>query len=359
VTGYKLVRDGTVLPGTVTGLSTTDTGLGESSTYTYTVRAVDAAGNVGADSNPVTVTTPAAADSVAPTAPTGLSSANLTSSSVDLSWNAASDDRAVTGYKLVRDGTVLPGTVTGLSTTDTGLGESSTYTYTVRAVDAAGNVGADSNPVTVTTPAVVGALFADTWSNPAGTPWSSAWATSASNGTVDTSANGGGHLGIVDTAGSYARAQLTGVAPRSDTDVTFTYQWAQSTAGAWFTVALRGSGGWQNGYRPKNGYDLSISPSAGTITLEKTVAGTLTTLQSVAKAQQVGTGKQHVRFRVSGSTVQFRTWIDGTPEPTTWNATVTDTSVTAGGQLFWSLNRGASNVGARDLTLDDLTVSMP
>lgn len=99
----------------------------------------------------------------------------------------------------------------------------------------------------------------------------------------------------------------------------------QSTAGAYFTVVLRGSGGWQNGYRPKNGYDLSISSGGHDHPGEERERHIA--LQSMTKAQQVGTEKQHVRFRVVGSTVQFaQLGVDGTTEPTTWNATVTDSS---------------------------------
>ncbi len=68
------------------------------------------------------------------------------------------------------------------------------------------------------------------------------------------------------------------------------------------------------------------------------------------------TAKQWLRLRVSGSTIQFKIWADGTAEPTTWKATVTDTSVTAPGQLFLSVVRGAANVGAKSVSFDDLAV---
>jgi len=169
---------------------------------------------------------------------------------------------------------------------------------------------------------------------------------------------GAGRLRYVDAPGAYARAQLVGVASRVDSDVTFAYRWAQTGgAGTYFNVTLRGSGGWMNGYRPRSGYYLNIAASSGTVTMEKSVNGTVTKLHSGSGAQQVGTGKQHVRFRVSGSTLQFRTWADGTPEPATWAATVTDTSIASGGQLFLALARGSTNVGPKDLTVGDLTLS--
>jgi hypothetical protein len=59
---------------------------------------------------------------------------------------------------------------------------------------------------------------------------------------------------------------------------------------------------------------------------------------------------------VAGSTVQFRTWAAGQPEPTTWAATLTDASVAGAGQLFVSLNRGSTNTGPKSVEVDDLTL---
>ncbi len=89
-------------------------------------------------------------DTQAPTAPTNLSSANITTTSVDLSWSASSDNVGVTEYQVLQNGSVL-GTVTGTSANVTGLTPATTYTFTVKAVDAAGNVSAASNAISVTT----------------------------------------------------------------------------------------------------------------------------------------------------------------------------------------------------------------
>ena len=50
-------------------------------------------------------------------------------------------------------------------------------------------------------------------------------------------------------------------------------------------------------------------------------------------------------------------WADGTTEPTAWTGTVTDTTVTAAGQLFFSLARGSSNTGTKSVLIDDLTIT--
>jgi hypothetical protein len=72
------------------------------------------------------------------------------SRSADLSWTASSDDVGVTGYKVFRDGNVV-GTPSSTSYSDGGLTPSTPYTYTVVAVDAAGNPSAPSDPLAVTT----------------------------------------------------------------------------------------------------------------------------------------------------------------------------------------------------------------
>ncbi|WP_068786439.1 lytic polysaccharide monooxygenase [Paenibacillus phocaensis] len=91
-------------------------------------------------------------DTTAPTAPTGLSAAAVASTSVTLGWNASSDNVGVTGYRIY-SGSALSATVPGTQTdfTVTGLHAGTSYTFTVRAVDAAGNESAASNAVQVTT----------------------------------------------------------------------------------------------------------------------------------------------------------------------------------------------------------------
>ncbi|WP_225850811.1 cellulose binding domain-containing protein [Streptomyces sp. HPF1205] len=92
----------------------------------------------------------ATGDTTPPSAPTGLKVTGTTSSSVSLSWTAATDNVGVTGYDVYR-GTTLAGTTATTTFTDSGLTASTPYTYTVKAKDAAGNVSAASAAVTATT----------------------------------------------------------------------------------------------------------------------------------------------------------------------------------------------------------------
>jgi Zn-dependent metalloprotease/chitodextrinase len=90
------------------------------------------------------------ADSIAPSTPTALTAAGTTDSSTNLSWNASTDNVGVTGYNIYK-GTTLAGTSTGTTYTASGLTASTAYTFTVKAKDAAGNLSASSNSVTITT----------------------------------------------------------------------------------------------------------------------------------------------------------------------------------------------------------------
>ncbi|MFE6894591.1 carbohydrate binding domain-containing protein [Streptomyces sp. NPDC057694] len=92
-------------------------------------------------------------DTQAPTAPTGLTSTAKTSSSVSLSWGAASDNVGVTGYDIYSGGSNKLLTVSGTSATVSGLSASTAYSFTVKAHDAAGNSSGASNAVSVTTSA--------------------------------------------------------------------------------------------------------------------------------------------------------------------------------------------------------------
>ncbi|GAA4966353.1 cellulase family glycosylhydrolase [Actinoplanes utahensis] len=89
-------------------------------------------------------------DGIAPSAPGQPTAGTVTANSVALSWTAATDNVGVTGYEVLRNGTVIA-TVSGTSYTATGLTASTAYTFSLRARDAAGNVSAASAARGVTT----------------------------------------------------------------------------------------------------------------------------------------------------------------------------------------------------------------
>jgi chitodextrinase len=147
VSGYRVYRDG-VLVGSPGGTTFTDTGLNVSSTYTYTVRAVDAVPNQSALSAPYS--TASSADTTAPSTPTNLRTTSVLDNAVSLAWNASTDDVAVTGYKIYMDGSLV-GTSASLSFTKSGLLPATDYSFTVSAYDAASNPSPQSAALPVQT----------------------------------------------------------------------------------------------------------------------------------------------------------------------------------------------------------------
>jgi hypothetical protein len=87
-------------------------------------------------------------DTQAPTAP-GSPQATPGNAQVGLSWSASSDDTGVTGYRVYRNGTQVA-SPTATSYTDTGLTNGTSYAYTVKAIDGAGNLSASSASVSAT-----------------------------------------------------------------------------------------------------------------------------------------------------------------------------------------------------------------
>ena len=89
-------------------------------------------------------------DTTPPTAPTSLTATfNTTTNAIDLSWTAATDNVAVTGYRIFRDGGPVPiNTVNGTTFSDAGV--SGTHSYGVTATDAAGNESGLSNIASAT-----------------------------------------------------------------------------------------------------------------------------------------------------------------------------------------------------------------
>lgn len=131
-------------------------GLAPGTSYSYRVRAVDAAGNLSDYSSVVTAVTPGT-DTVAPSAPSALLVLATDSSRVSLIWLGSTDNVGVDGYRVER---CLGGGCINFSEVaiapqvrydDAGLLANSSYSYRVRAADATGNLSAYSNVVIATT----------------------------------------------------------------------------------------------------------------------------------------------------------------------------------------------------------------
>src|SRR5258706_9202861 len=175
VAGYKVMRAGVQIA-TTSGLTYADTGLAPATLYTYTVAAFDAASNPSASSAAASATTASLPDTIAPSVPAALVATAVSASQISLSWSASTDNVAVASYRVLRDGAPVGGT-SALLYADTGLAAATRYTYTVAALDAAGNLSAPSAPASATTndaPSANGAALGTNLS--ALRDWSQEWA---------------------------------------------------------------------------------------------------------------------------------------------------------------------------------------
>jgi chitodextrinase len=89
-------------------------------------------------------------DTTPPTAPSSLAVTDKTDTTVSLSWSPSTDNTGVTGYYVYR-GASQAASVAGTTASVSGLTAGTSYTFTVKATDAAGNLSPASNAVTVTT----------------------------------------------------------------------------------------------------------------------------------------------------------------------------------------------------------------
>src|SRR5205809_987801 len=145
VDGANLGAEDTSAPYSVSWNTTT----ASNGSHTLTAVATDLLGGTWT-SDPVAVTV--FNDTTPPSVPTGLTATAVSSSQINLSWTASTDNVGVSGYRVFRGGTQIA-TRSTTSFANTGLSPSTTYTYTVAAYDAAGNLSAPSSSASATTPA--------------------------------------------------------------------------------------------------------------------------------------------------------------------------------------------------------------
>ena len=192
--GSNLGAEDTLAPFTIPW----DTRTSPNGSHSLSAVARDAAGNRQTASN---VTVSVSNDTTAPTVPTSLVATAASSSQINLSWNAATDNVGVAGYRLTRNGSVIAST-TATTFSDAGLAPQTAYTYSVAAFDAAGNTSAASAPASATTqagpPTSGGLVAAYRFGEGVGT----ATADASTNGNGGTLVNGPSWI----TAGKYGGA---------------------------------------------------------------------------------------------------------------------------------------------------------
>jgi chitodextrinase len=226
--------------------------------HLVTARAYDAAGNLSSDAHTVTTRN---GDTQAPSAPSGLTASSPSYSTVALSWKASTDNTAVTGYNIIRDGVPVAKVGAVTSYTDTSLSANTAYSYSVQAFDAAGNVSTASAKISTTTKNV-----ADSTPPTAAT---NLGATAVSQSQINlTWAAGTDNIGIV----SYTVYRSTGSADPQAIGTSTTTSFgdpglAASTTYAYYVVAKDASG--------------NLSPPSATVTAQTAAAPAPNTQSSI------------------------------------------------------------------------------
>jgi chitodextrinase len=198
-------------------------------------------------------------DVVPPSKPGGLTSSAITTNSFTLSWAASTDNVAVTGYDVFRNGVLFGSTTTATNLSITGLSAATTYTMTVKAKDAAGNLSAASAPLSVTTTGLTNMLV-----NPGFESGTTAWTTWGTPTIVTSNQRSGTNCNQVATNwDGDCQAINSGFSVGNN----FTYK-------AWFKFAAAGgSGGGNIIYQCFNG---SSQVSIGTTPVPSSIGTTYT-----------------------------------------------------------------------------------
>ena len=147
VAGYEIFR-AEVRVATVKGTAVREEKLASGKEHCWTVKAVDAAGNRSAASDPACATIP---DTMPPTVPPRVTASASEERVVDLAWEAAQDDVGVVRYEIQRAGAPVL-TTPETATRERGLAPAHRYCYAVAACDAAGNCSAPAPEACATTP---------------------------------------------------------------------------------------------------------------------------------------------------------------------------------------------------------------
>jgi hypothetical protein len=143
VAGYVIYRNAHQI-GTTISPPYFDLNLLPATSYNYTVAAFDVAGNISAVSKLAAAKTPASADRIPPTTPSGLAALPAPNGNIRLSWSPSTDNVRTAGYQVYRgpsaNNLTLLAAALATSYVDRTTEPSSTYYYSVAAYDSSGNV---------------------------------------------------------------------------------------------------------------------------------------------------------------------------------------------------------------------------
>lgn len=175
-------------------------------------------------------------DTQAPTVPTNLAGTVISSSQINLSWTASTDNTGVTGYKIYRNGGQV-GTSANTTFNDTGLSPSTAYNYTVSAYDAANNNSAQTASISRTTQAGAGA---GTITLTEGISPTADWPVAVDVATADPGENA---VGVVVNASTIVSQTFTPETNMTLGDLYFSYSTSAASSSNAFTLKIQAVSG--------------------------------------------------------------------------------------------------------------------
>jgi chitodextrinase len=305
VTGYDVYQNGSYIV-TTANTSYNISGLTASTTYSYYVKAKDAAGNVSVASSTINVTTDDPEDVEAPTAPTNLVYSNLTETTVDLSWTASTDNVGVVGYDVYQDG-VLINNVVNTNYSVTGLSPETTYEFYVKAKDAIGLESFASNTITVTTD-----VIPDYYCNSQGNNSSYEWISKVE---IDSYSNASGAAGYSDFTNENIALEAG-----TTVDITLTPGFSGSTYNEYWKIWIDYNNDADfddSGELVFDAGSLSKNAVSGTISIPSSASGTTVMRVSMKYNAEQTACESFTYGEVEDYTVTFGDAIPDTEAPTT------------------------------------------
>ncbi|MEW9702947.1 carbohydrate binding domain-containing protein, partial [Paenibacillus sp. SI8] len=267
----------------------------------------------GLNGSPGTITPGPIIEQEKPTKPTNLASTGKTDSTVTLSWTASTDNVGVTGYEIWRDG-VKVGTSATTSFTNSGLSASTTYSFTVKAFDASGNISDASDAVSVKTEPVTGSTVTIYYQKGYSTPFihyrpaGGTWTTAPGKAIPDATESGFAVITINIGSAAQLEADFNNGSNTWDNNNSKNYLF---NPGTWtYTPGANGA----PGTITSRGIDLT-PPSTPTNVVSTGKTDTTVSLSWTASTDDVG---------VTG----YEIWRDGVKVDTTTTTSYTNTGLT-------------------------------
>jgi PKD repeat protein len=329
---------------------------GAAGTYTVSLTVTDNGGKTGTSSQPVTVTTPPPNQN--PTASFTHSETGLTTS-VDGS-GSSDPDGSIASYAW-NFGDNQTGTG---ATVNHAYGATGTYTVSLTVTDNLGATSTTSQQVSVTAPPADPAYAKDAFERTAVNGWGTAdlggaWTVS---GTLSRWSVSGGAGRVTSNAGNSATASLP-ITGNTDTEMAglVSADKAATGSGQYISLITRRVSSTVD-YRG----NIRIA-SNGTVvaSVSKMVSGTETLLApsvTLPALTMAAGDKLRVRSHAVGTsptTLRLKVWKDGTPEPSAWSVTASDSTAglqAAGGVALYAYLSSSATNGPVVFSLDDVWV---